>query len=334
MPLPWPEGTLHVSGPASMYMFLEPTSGHFVYLFGDVHFSYKNACTLLDSKQTISISQLLLNVLKNRGTLLVEFPADMGEKMDWYEKKLKASLEMNSRVSTHVSNLIHRLFGIPSPVTGNLSHLYSILGNHKHIIGIDARNSPSVHVFDSMLRRCVDQDALANAFFQDIKPKSIRKWFNAFITASNFSKEFKEVFSAVELLRPWIPKSLPKGRHAIGKTIHTIDNARMKQKVYAFSKQQCSEVVKLFSQLSKRQHSSTQDLQKFVLGCQAALMDCYAVAQLVHHLKIGDVALYAGDYHAERCCDFLKDCNLQILVESPIKHVSGGILRCTSLPNL
>lgn len=58
----WPDHVQRISGPASLSVFTDVDgTGRDVYLFGDVHFSYKNACGALSlGRSTMSVVDVYL----------------------------------------------------------------------------------------------------------------------------------------------------------------------------------------------------------------------------------------------------------------------------------
>lgn len=330
----WPPHTQYVSGPASMYVFRDVVqSGCDLYLFGDVHFSYRNVCAPLHGARVAPLTQVIGEALARDGHLFVEYP--YAEASDWYSERLQGALERNASASTHVVNLLTRLFGVPAPVTGMLSKLYaSFPKGHPRVHCIDLRSEPNAHVWDSAYREAPRRaSALDAALFERDLSAQLAAWLSAHVHARDFLQAARRALQGTAAERHLTASSLIKGAHPLRAAVQALRlHSPGRQALVRFFDRGVEDALRTYRRMRRRGDWRT-GAQLFIEASKLLLMDTYAIACMLGALQ-GDeggapLIVYAGDYHVTVYRDFFASVGRTPPKPSiPLKTSDAGVNRC------
>jgi hypothetical protein len=348
----WPEGTEWISGPASLTVFSSKKlpGNKVLYLFGDVHFSYRNVCSPLASSpdSTVPLMDIVSHAMVDQGAhLFIEYPYTskamraLPKEWRWYEDRLRDALSMDSAPSAHLKNVLSRLFGVPGPVTGMLSKLYEAFPyDHPNVHCIDIRSEPNVHAWDSAMHFAEDSKELypvASDLFDTCTAERIRAWLNAFVHEDAFLPAAHEALSGLAADRYLSCKTLTRRRHPIRAKLTSLSPTAARQAAEKFADATIADVVTSYRRLRlNRRHareSSASCVRQFVQGAQVALMDIYAVCCILEELHSpnkGPLIVYAGDYHTQAYQRFIKQhFRIRPTLSVPMSVTPrGGVQRC------
>ena len=281
-----------------------------------------------------------------QGDLLIEFPVGRknNKNNNWYRDLQREALEHDSKLSTHVRNILQSIFGIPESVTGMLSMLYDDFQCSKHprVHCVDVRSDPNVHVFSSLVHfrdssSRSKEDSIAymeDRIIGGADERVVRKWLNAYLISDSnvFLKKMSDV------MNEWYPpacKYLDKTKKkrkftSIGHAFLTVqDDAWVGSVIRRFASESIDEVVRahyvLSRELQMRKKSSPslferkgELLYKFVQRAEIALMDIYAACKVADILIVArdgkhvnkkhqkPIMIYVGDLHARHLTSFIE----------------------------
>jgi hypothetical protein len=351
----WPDQVKFISGPVSFYVFKEVDGGkkkRDVYLLGDVHHSYRNTCaiSLFGNDSVINLNDLIGSVFKKHdgASLFVEYPFTSkiilkNARYRWYFDRIKKALQMDSSTYSHLSSVLHRLFGIKSSVTGMLSKLYNTYSEKDaRIRAIDIRSEPNVNVWDSALHFSVDVDGVTESLFKLSNRKSLTEWMHAYVFDDDFIKSVRKSCKGL-LIEPYFTEDTlvkykkHKGIHEIRHVFLQLPKTDQ-NKIAVFAKIKVKEVMSLHRRLQNKYSRSSDKswpLTYFIQFAQANLMDIYAVCKMMQALRENDsgpLMVYAGDYHIVNYCDFFKFYTKKHPDKMHEMQLDGqGVNRCISV---
>lgn len=347
----WTEDTKWISGPASLTVFSSNLPGNKeLYLFGDVHFSYRNVCSPLASSpdSTVPLLGVISRAMVEQGAhLFMEYPytskamRSLPKEWRWYEDRLRDALSMDSAPSAHVRNILHRLFGVPGPVTGMLSKLYEAFPyNHPNVHSIDIRSEPNVHAWDSAMHFAHSKDlkdAVGSDLYDVCTAERIRAWLNAFVHEDAFLPAAHRALSGLVADRHLTCRTLTKRRHHIRAKLTALSKTA-RRSAENFANTTITDVAATYSRLRlirrRAQESSASCVMQFVQAAQVALMDIYAVCCILEELhspsKGGLLIVYAGDYHTQTYHKFIRQLyHIRPTLSVPMTITPrGGVQRC------
>lgn len=295
-----------------MYVFTAP-KGKRVVLFGDVHFSYNNACPLdLRRSSTVTVNDLLRDTLSSQDAkLIAEYPymnraMRKNDKMMWYCNRIVRALDRNVSMSNQLSTVLHRVLGIPANVTGMLSKLYAEVQECPGMIAADIRSEPNVHIWDKALNLAKDKSKVAKELFND--PMAISRYMEAMLLCDDFVSLSKGLLKGTEAARYLTTQSTDsEGVHEIRRVY-----LRLSQADQSVVRRFASDLRLLTMDMHEtlRNNPTVDNANTLIQTIQAYCMDTYIaciLADLLHDSSgPNTILMYAGDFHTKDAAMFLK----------------------------
>lgn len=345
---PWawlPTGIRYIAGPAAMYVHSLPKTN--IVLFGDVHFSYRNTCMLdMTSHDIMQIHTLISQALNDKDAVLItEYPycnhslyAD--ERSSWYLKRVTTALERNSSVTSELSIVLHRIFGVPAPVTGMLSKQFKLLSQHRGVLACDIRSEPNVHVWEYTMMQNSSVE-IANVFF-DQPSQHLSKFVLHLLCDTDAVGSITALYGASSPVSAALTRSTyVTSDIARGKRVHEMHrlfsslNPRDQQLVKRYAKELLDNCETLFEK-SKKKKRSVSAAKLVISTMQAVCMDLYVACTIMTVLRKRAVPktilMYAGDFHSNNASSFVSMLTRRKPVfAQPVQDTLLGISRCISV---
>ena len=351
----WGRDVAYVSGPVSLTVFKDVgRAGADVYLFGDIHFSYRSTCTPLLGSKVVTLNELFQSTLAHPGRstrMLLEFPYATDallndDRLNWYYRRLQERLQSNASASSHVTTLLHRVFGVPGPVVGTLSKLWNSFPDSDHrVVCGDIRSEPNVHAWDRALRFAPDRARVIASLFDEDIGAGLRTWLLSFATSDSFLSRARALFKGSPVAAYFTGKTLvarPGQNNARGAKVHEIRaqflllNTHDRRAVRAFMGSLADKMRAVYTTV-REDYLATHDDHNatlFVQSSQAMLMDVYMITNMLQSLRKGaDVLLvHTGHYHSQHYVEFFRTyCGRKPAFRHPMTQTRAGVSRCISV---